>query len=122
MTEGQPQTPGLTDPKEKQILIVDDDESILDLLEHMLKREVLAVDASLRAALDQARALRRHDLRLVQTRRALEGSDRMLIWLGIQELGQRRQPVVTEESRHPMTVAELVASVARREDEETERI
>ncbi len=39
MTEGQPQTPGLTDPKEKQILIVDDDESILDLLEHMLKRE-----------------------------------------------------------------------------------
>ena len=34
----------LTDPKEKLVLIVDDDESILDLLEHMVKKEGFKVE------------------------------------------------------------------------------
>jgi len=36
--------PELTDPKDKLILIVDDDESILDLLEHVVKKEGFRVE------------------------------------------------------------------------------
>ena len=39
MAENQPDSSELSDPKDKLILIVDDDESILDLLEHVVKRE-----------------------------------------------------------------------------------
>ncbi len=34
----------LADPKEKLVLVVDDDESILDLLEHMVKKEGFKVE------------------------------------------------------------------------------
>ncbi|MFH1724836.1 MAG: response regulator [Elusimicrobiota bacterium] len=37
--EGLPRLPEFADPRQKLILIVDDDESLLDLLEHMVKRE-----------------------------------------------------------------------------------
>lgn len=45
------------DPKEKLILIVDDDESILDLLEHVVKKEGFRVDR----ATDGPEALRKVD-------------------------------------------------------------
>ena len=37
-------SPELADPKDKLVLIVDDDESILDLLEHVVKKEGFRVD------------------------------------------------------------------------------
>ncbi|MBI3299379.1 MAG: response regulator [Elusimicrobia bacterium] len=37
-------SPALSDPKGKLVLIVDDDESILDLLEHVVKKEGFRVD------------------------------------------------------------------------------
>jgi len=40
MVDGQP----LADPKTKTVLIVDDDESILDLLEHVVKKEGFKVE------------------------------------------------------------------------------
>jgi DNA-binding response OmpR family regulator len=52
--EGQ-SGPELAEPKDKVILIVDDDESILDLLEHLIKREGFRVE---RAA-DGPEALRK---------------------------------------------------------------
>ena len=42
------------------------------------------------AIFQKARATRKRNLRLAQTRRALQGDTRMLIHLGEQELGQRR--------------------------------
>ncbi len=48
---------GGTDPKEKLVLIVDDDESILDLLEHILKKEGFRTDR----ASDGQEALRKVD-------------------------------------------------------------
>lgn len=36
--------PDLADPKEKLVLIVDDDESILDLMEHVVKKEGFRVE------------------------------------------------------------------------------
>ncbi|MFA6092019.1 MAG: response regulator [Elusimicrobiota bacterium] len=41
MTDQNAQTPsqGLGDPKEKLVLLVDDDDTVLDLLEHIVKRE-----------------------------------------------------------------------------------
>ncbi|HBL18394.1 MAG: hypothetical protein A2X36_14510 [Elusimicrobia bacterium GWA2_69_24] len=49
------QIPQLADPSTKRVLIVDDDESILDLLEHLVKREGFQVDR----ASDGAEALRK---------------------------------------------------------------
>jgi len=37
-------TPELADPKDKLVLIVDDDESILDLMEHVVKKEGFRVE------------------------------------------------------------------------------
>ncbi|MDE2293269.1 MAG: response regulator [Elusimicrobia bacterium] len=42
--EGLSLPPELADPKDKLVLIVDDDESILDLLEHVVKKEGFRVD------------------------------------------------------------------------------
>lgn len=44
MDESELSLPSLADPKEKLVLIVDDDESILDLLEHVVKKEGFRVD------------------------------------------------------------------------------
>lgn len=41
---GQSLPPDLADPKDKLVLLVDDDESILDLLEHVVKKEGFRVD------------------------------------------------------------------------------
>ncbi|MBI5244933.1 MAG: response regulator [Elusimicrobia bacterium] len=51
--------PNLEDPKNKLILIVDDDESILDLLEHVVKKEGFRVEraADGQEALRKAEAL-----------------------------------------------------------------
>ncbi|TBR25056.1 response regulator [bacterium] len=42
--EGLSLPPDLADPKEKLVLLVDDDESILDLLEHVVKKEGFRVE------------------------------------------------------------------------------
>ncbi|MFC1680059.1 response regulator [Elusimicrobiota bacterium] len=42
--EGMTLPPDLIDPSEKTILIVDDDESILDLLEHVVRKEGFRVE------------------------------------------------------------------------------
>jgi len=55
MEEEQSSPPELVDPKEKLVLLVDDDESILDLLEHVVKKEGFRVE---RAA-DGQEALRK---------------------------------------------------------------
>lgn len=54
-----PSQPNLEDPKNKLILIVDDDESILDLLEHVVKKEGFKVEraADGQEALRKAEAL-----------------------------------------------------------------
>src|SRR5438105_513132 len=44
MEEEQPNQPPLADPKDKLVLIVDDDESILDLMEHVVKKEGFRVE------------------------------------------------------------------------------
>jgi two-component system phosphate regulon response regulator PhoB len=44
MEEEQSSAPELRDPKEKLVLLVDDDESILDLLEHVVKKEGFRVE------------------------------------------------------------------------------
>ena len=53
-TEGLPE-PVLTDPKEKLILLVDDDESLLDIVEHVVRREGFRTDR----AVDGPEALRK---------------------------------------------------------------
>jgi two-component system response regulator AdeR len=53
-TEGLPE-PALTDPKEKLILLVDDDESLLDIVEHVVRREGFRTDR----AVDGLEALRK---------------------------------------------------------------
>ncbi|PCI40013.1 MAG: hypothetical protein COB53_02210 [Elusimicrobia bacterium] len=52
------QLSGGIDPKEKLVLIVDDDESILDLLEHVVKKEGFRVDR----ATDGQEAIRKVDV------------------------------------------------------------
>ncbi|MBI4424686.1 MAG: response regulator [Elusimicrobia bacterium] len=51
--------PDLADPKDKLILIIDDDESILDLIEHVVKREGFKVERGSdgQEALQKAQAL-----------------------------------------------------------------
>jgi two-component system alkaline phosphatase synthesis response regulator PhoP len=44
MNEESAAAPDLSDPKDKLILIVDDDESILDLMEHVVKKEGFRVE------------------------------------------------------------------------------
>lgn len=51
-------------------------------------------DPEVAACVTQAKAERKRNLRVAQTRRALNGSDKMLIHLGEQELGQRRTRAV----------------------------
>ena len=54
MEEGM-ETPELADPKEKLILLVDDDESLLDLVENVVRKEGFRTDR----AMDGAEALRK---------------------------------------------------------------
>lgn len=61
---------------------------------------------------DKARAERRDNLRTRQTMNALSGSDRMLIHLGEQELGQRRRIAIAGDPDGPpvaVSIAEIVA-------------
>jgi hypothetical protein len=74
-------------------------------------QEKLSENAELRYALTHARAMRHHDLRAAQTSLALSGNARMLEWLGIQELGQRKKYQVSGEPGQPaaaLTIAEMV--------------
>lgn len=52
--EGLPE-PDLADPKEKLVLLVDDDESLLDIVEHVVQREGFRTDR----AMDGPEALRK---------------------------------------------------------------
>ncbi len=52
--EGLPE-PELADPKEKLVLLVDDDESLLDIVEHVVQREGFRTDR----AMDGPEALRK---------------------------------------------------------------
>ncbi|MBI5242005.1 MAG: response regulator transcription factor [Elusimicrobia bacterium] len=56
--EGLPE-PQLSDPKEKLILLVDDDESLLDIVEHVVRREGFRTDRAVDGpeALTKAEAL-----------------------------------------------------------------
>ena len=56
--EGIPET--LTDPKDKLILVVDDDESLLDLIEHLVRKEGFRVERGVdgQEALSKAQALK----------------------------------------------------------------
>ena len=56
--EGIPET--LTDPKDKLILVVDDDESLLDLIEHLVRKEGFRVARGVdgQEALSKAQALK----------------------------------------------------------------
>lgn len=53
--ETAPEPPALTDPAEKLILLVDDDESLLDLMDHVIKKEGFRTDR----ATDGVEALRK---------------------------------------------------------------
>ena len=55
MMEEASQTPQLGEPSDKLILLVDDDESILDLMEHVIKKDGFRTDR----ASDGAEALRK---------------------------------------------------------------
>jgi two-component system, OmpR family, alkaline phosphatase synthesis response regulator PhoP len=55
MEEGQMPAPELGEPKDKLVLLVDDDESILDLLEHLIKNEGFRVER----AVDGCEAIRK---------------------------------------------------------------
>ena len=84
--------------------------------------------------LRKGRATRKRNLRLAQTRRALQGDTRMLIHLGEQELGQRRikaveisglggAPIEIDAGLRPVLEEKLAAFLKSREidlDEEAE--
>lgn len=73
---------------------------------------------------EHERAERRSRLRTRQTANALAGSDRMLIHLGEQELGQRRKFQISGEPGQPpvaITVAEMVLLGAARRKQRLER-
>ena len=53
--EGRELDPELADPKEKLVLLVDDDESLLDLMEHVVQKEGFRTDR----AMDGTEALRK---------------------------------------------------------------
>ena len=85
-------------------------------------QEKLAGTEALRECLVHARAMRHRDLRVAQTSLALGGSARMLEFLGIQELGQRKKLQVSGEPGQPpvaLSITDVVAiSAARRRERE----
>jgi hypothetical protein len=85
-------------------------------------QEKLSTNASLAECLTHARAMRHRDLRVAQTSVALGGNPRMLEFLGIQELGQRKKLQLSGEPGQPpvaLSITDVVAvSAARRRERE----
>ncbi len=77
----------------------------------------LAESETLHDCYQQAVAMRHRDLRVAQYTHALRGNARLLVWLGIQELGQRSKMSISGEAGQPpvaLSIADVVAIGAAR--------